>query len=436
MLRNNYRYSVTLLDHCQDNDIPFLYASSASVYGAGTRIRRRARERGAAQCLRLFEVPVRPVCAAHAARSARRRSRASATSTCMDRASSTRAGWPRSRSISFTSIGPTGACKLFEGSGGYAAGEQRRDFVFVDDVVKVNLDFLDHPARSGIFNLGTGNAETFNAVALATINACRTATASRRSRWPISCIRARSSTSRSRRNSSASTRASRRQTSRRCAPPGYTAAMTTVARRRVALRRKSDFGSTSVPRNVGERRRRCERSGRPRAATPFANHVRRIIMQRLFMALALALLAQLASSSPALAARQHQHGDAGRTGRAAQGTGPGQGPGDHRLSQGQWTVQVGRRPEARQGHRRQAAGKASRPNSRSARSYQGRVGRRRQGRRQGGRSCGQRRHSTRGGRGPQIAARVPPFQPGVPGGRIAASRPRGRFALPAAGVNP
>ena len=33
MMRNNYRYSVTLLEHCQDNDIPFLYASSASVYG-------------------------------------------------------------------------------------------------------------------------------------------------------------------------------------------------------------------------------------------------------------------------------------------------------------------------------------------------------------------------------------------------------------------
>ena len=39
MMRNNYRYSVTLLEHCQDNDIPFLYASSASVYGAGTVFR-------------------------------------------------------------------------------------------------------------------------------------------------------------------------------------------------------------------------------------------------------------------------------------------------------------------------------------------------------------------------------------------------------------
>ncbi|HVO90665.1 MAG TPA: NAD-dependent epimerase/dehydratase family protein, partial [Casimicrobiaceae bacterium] len=68
-----------------------------------------------------------------------------------------------------------GKVSLFEGSGGFAAGEQRRDFVFVEDVVKVNLDFLDHPQRSGIFNLGTGAAGTFNDVALATINTCRRA---------------------------------------------------------------------------------------------------------------------------------------------------------------------------------------------------------------------------------------------------------------------
>ena len=66
-----------------------------------------------------------------------------------------------------------GRVKLFKGSHGYANGEQQRDFVFIDDVVKVNLFFLDHPEKSGIFNLGTGRAQSFNAVALATINGCR-----------------------------------------------------------------------------------------------------------------------------------------------------------------------------------------------------------------------------------------------------------------------
>jgi ADP-L-glycero-D-manno-heptose 6-epimerase len=68
-----------------------------------------------------------------------------------------------------------GRVRLFEGSGGYGPGEQRRDFVSVDDVVKVNLDFLAHPERSGIFNLGTGRATTFNEAAAASINACRRA---------------------------------------------------------------------------------------------------------------------------------------------------------------------------------------------------------------------------------------------------------------------
>ncbi|MBI4985167.1 MAG: NAD-dependent epimerase/dehydratase family protein, partial [Rhodocyclales bacterium] len=63
--------------------------------------------------------------------------------------------------------------KLFEGCDGYADGGQSRDFVFIDDVVKVNLHFLDHPASSGIFNLGTGRAQPFNDVATSTVNACR-----------------------------------------------------------------------------------------------------------------------------------------------------------------------------------------------------------------------------------------------------------------------
>ena len=65
--------------------------------------------------------------------------------------------------------------KLFDGSGGYGAGEQVRDFISVEDVVRVNLFFLDHPRVSGIFNVGTGRAQTFNDVARATVNALRSA---------------------------------------------------------------------------------------------------------------------------------------------------------------------------------------------------------------------------------------------------------------------
>ena len=60
--------------------------------------------------------------------------------------------------------------KLFEGSEGYDDGEQRRDFIYVEDVVKVNLWFLKNQKVSGIFNVGTGKSQTFNEVAHSVIN--------------------------------------------------------------------------------------------------------------------------------------------------------------------------------------------------------------------------------------------------------------------------
>src|SRR5207237_6039135 len=66
-----------------------------------------------------------------------------------------------------------GRISLFVGSGGYRDGEQRRDFVHVDDVVAVNLWLLERREVSGIFNCGTGRAQTFNRVAAAVINGVR-----------------------------------------------------------------------------------------------------------------------------------------------------------------------------------------------------------------------------------------------------------------------
>jgi ADP-L-glycero-D-manno-heptose 6-epimerase len=68
----------------------------------------------------------------------------------------------------------TGKVRLFGEYGGYGPGAQSRDFVFVDDVVAVNLWFLQHPEQSGIFNLGTGRAQPFNDVAVAAVNTART----------------------------------------------------------------------------------------------------------------------------------------------------------------------------------------------------------------------------------------------------------------------
>jgi len=174
MMRNNYRYSVTLLDWCQDNDVPFLYASSASVYGGGNVFRE---ERAFEAPLNiygyskfLFDQYVRRHLPERTAQIAGFRYFNVYGPREQHKGRMASVAWHFQRQYR-----EEGRVKLFEGSGGYAAGEQRRDFVAVDDVVKVNLDFLDNPGRSGIFNLGTGKAATFNAVAVATINACRAA---------------------------------------------------------------------------------------------------------------------------------------------------------------------------------------------------------------------------------------------------------------------
>jgi len=174
MMRNNYRYSVTLVEHCQNNDIPLIYASSASVYGGGTTfVEKREHETplnvyGYSKFL--FDQHVRKLLPERTAPivgfryfnvyGPREQHKARMASVAFHFFNQYRSG---------------GRVRLFGGSGGYAAGEQRRDFVWVDDVVAANLDFLGRNDRSGIYNLGSGTATTFNDVAFAVINACRKA---------------------------------------------------------------------------------------------------------------------------------------------------------------------------------------------------------------------------------------------------------------------
>ncbi|MDR0771233.1 MAG: ADP-glyceromanno-heptose 6-epimerase [Burkholderiales bacterium] len=169
MMRNNYRYSMLLLEHCQNNDIPLIYASSASVYGAGKTF---GEDRGNEAPLNvygyskfLFDQAVRRLLPERTAPVVGLRYFNVYGSREQHKGRMASVAWHF-----FNQYRQEGKIKLFEGSDGYAAGEQQRDFVSVEDVVKVNLHFLDQPQRSGIFNLGTGRAESFNAVALATLN--------------------------------------------------------------------------------------------------------------------------------------------------------------------------------------------------------------------------------------------------------------------------
>jgi ADP-L-glycero-D-manno-heptose 6-epimerase len=174
MMDNNYRYSCDLLQACQDQSVPLVYASSAAVYGSGTDFRevrecertlnvygwskslfdQRVRQllpRARSQIvgLRYFNV--------YGPREQHKGRMASMVWHCVNQY--------RER----------GFVELFGEYGNYPAGGHLRDFVSVQDVVKVNLHWLDHPHTGGIFNVGTGRARSFNDLALATINSLRAA---------------------------------------------------------------------------------------------------------------------------------------------------------------------------------------------------------------------------------------------------------------------
>ena len=168
MMENNYRYCAELFDYCVGAGVPLIYASSAAVYGAsdcfdedaGTEhplnvygysklmfdryVRRRLGGAGSQVVgLRYFNV--------YGPRESHKGTMASVA-------------WHLHRQVQ-----QDGEARLFQGSGGYADGEQLRDFVYVDDVVDVNLWFARHADVSGIFNVGTGRAATFNELADAVI---------------------------------------------------------------------------------------------------------------------------------------------------------------------------------------------------------------------------------------------------------------------------
>ena len=174
MMHNNYRYSMTLLEHCQNEDVPLLYASSASVYGGGDVFKEE----------REFEAPLNVygyskfLFDQHVRRMWNSRSAQIVGFRYFNVYGPREQHKGRMASVAFhffNQYQAEGKVRLFEGCNGYSHGEQRRDFVSIEDVVKVNMHFLDHPDRSGIFNLGTGASQAFNDVAVAAVNACREA---------------------------------------------------------------------------------------------------------------------------------------------------------------------------------------------------------------------------------------------------------------------
>jgi ADP-L-glycero-D-manno-heptose 6-epimerase len=173
MMENNYRYALELLRWCQAQRVPYVYASSAAVYGLGPVFEEsRAHERplnvyGYSKFL--FDQVVR-----------REMARFNAPVIGMryfNVYGPREAHKGRMASVAFHQFNQfrsDGKVRLFEGSHGYANGAQCRDFIHVDDVVRVNLFFWQRPT-TGIYNVGTGRAQPFNDVALSVVNAMRAA---------------------------------------------------------------------------------------------------------------------------------------------------------------------------------------------------------------------------------------------------------------------
>ncbi len=174
MMQNNYEYSKSLLHYCQAKKVPYLYASSAATYGAG-KIFKETRDHEAPLNVYgyskfLFDQYVRRLLPKKTAPIAgfryfnvygpREQHKGRMASVAFHH---------------FNQFRETGKVKLFEGNDGYGNGEQRRDFISVEDVVSVNFWFLDHPGKSGIFNVGTGRAQPFNDIASSVVNSLRKA---------------------------------------------------------------------------------------------------------------------------------------------------------------------------------------------------------------------------------------------------------------------
>ena len=168
LFQNNLLYSRELLKFCLEGSTPLIYASSASVYGSGNNFKEDLENESPinlyAYSKYLFDQIVRKHLESNKSQIVGLRY--------------------------FNVYGPNEAHKggmasvayhlhqqlkngdqvnLFKGSDGFGDGEQRRDFIHVDDVINVNLWFMNNPSVSGIFNVGTGNSQTFNEVANAVI---------------------------------------------------------------------------------------------------------------------------------------------------------------------------------------------------------------------------------------------------------------------------
>jgi ADP-L-glycero-D-manno-heptose 6-epimerase len=183
VIETNFRLSMRLLDWCTARSTPFIYASSAATYGDGVQGFSDAPSLAALKRLRpmnlygwskhLFDMAV-------AAR--------------VERGETLPPQWAGLKFFNvfgpneyhkgtmmsvlarrFDDIKAGRVVQLFKSHrDGIADGDQRRDFIYVDDVVRAMMWLLATPSVSGLFNVGTGNARSFKDLMLAAYGALGT----------------------------------------------------------------------------------------------------------------------------------------------------------------------------------------------------------------------------------------------------------------------
>jgi ADP-L-glycero-D-manno-heptose 6-epimerase len=180
MMENNYTTSVNLFQACQKRGARLLYASSAATYGGSDTFREDPAFEHPLNVYGysklLFDQRMRRECGVDFQRSVIGKTGQVVGFRYFNVYGPQEQHKGRMASVAFHQFNQfqaEGKVKLFGEYGGYAPGSQMRDFVFIDDVVAVNLWFFDHPGISGIFNLGTGLAQPFNDVASSVVNAMR-----------------------------------------------------------------------------------------------------------------------------------------------------------------------------------------------------------------------------------------------------------------------
>ncbi len=180
MMANNYTLSCHLFQACQKRGARLLYASSAATYGGSDTFREEPAFEHPLNVYGysklLFDQRMRRECGNDFQRTKAGKTNQVVGFRYFNVYGPREQHKGRMASVAFHQFHQfkaEGRVKLFGDYGGYAAGGQMRDFVFIDDVVAVNLWFFDHPAESGIFNLGTGRAQPFNDVASSVVNALR-----------------------------------------------------------------------------------------------------------------------------------------------------------------------------------------------------------------------------------------------------------------------